>query len=308
MNINHNFGIFTGCDNNYFYLLIDLIKSIRNHDNDIYIVVIDGGIDLYNKKIISEYNNIYIVNPKIEDYILKKIKKKSDIMSYLRLNLDKICKEFSFKFKNLIWLDTDTKVQNLKCFLEICSIVMNKKKLAIKCQNTRNDLRSINLQKIINLGVFSLYNVKNILYKNSRRMDLSNDMLDKLCAVPTLNSGVFCLHINSIHWESFRYWQSYIIDNGGKIFSSDQLAIGYSIYLDNLNYELLPDTCNYFTCYELRYNHQLKKFVEFHPPYNEINIIHYCGSNKLEKDWYIKDVYDMNDKLLKMNILTHEIL
>ena len=69
MNKNHNFGIFTGCDNNYFYLLINLIKSIRNQDNDIYIVVIDGGIDLYNKKIISEYNNIYIVNPKIEDYI-----------------------------------------------------------------------------------------------------------------------------------------------------------------------------------------------------------------------------------------------
>jgi len=164
-------------------------------------------------------------------------------------------------------------------------------------------MRSINHRKVINYGTFSLFMLRNIIYKNSRNLGFTNDIIQKLEAVPTLNSGVFALDIDSPHWSRFRYWQEYIIENGGNRFSSDQLAIGYTIYLDNFNYELLPDVCNYFCGYRMRWNEITKKFVDYYPPYNEISVIHHCGLTKFTPDWDKISMVDMNDNKIIKSIL-----
>jgi len=76
-----------------------------------------------------------------------------------------------------------------------------------------------------------------------------------------------------------------------------------TIYLDNYDYELLPDTCNYLCCYKLRYNENTKKFVEYHSPYDEISVIHFCGLTKFTKDWYMREVYNMSDEKTMKSIL-----
>ena len=293
-------GLFTGGDDKYFELIADLIDSIRKINTDITIIVIDGGLNAENIQALKA-KNVTLVNPTFcDDLIGINFKSKINI---LRLNLDRICEEYHLKLNTLIWLDADTWVQKLDYLLDLCFTVTKKNKLAIKAQISRLDTRSINTRKIINYGTFSLFMLRNILYKNSRNLGFTNDTIQKLESVPTLNSGVFALDIKSPHWNRFRYWQKYIIENGGNSFSSDQLAIGYTIYLDNFTFELLPDTCNYFCGYKMRWNEMTKKFVDYYPPYEEISVIHHCGLTKFKKDWDKIEIIDMNDEKIIKSIL-----
>jgi len=295
-------AIFTGGDSKYFELINDLIVSIRKQNNDINMIIIDSGLKAEQIKILKNNNNIQIINA--EKMLINDNIERKSIISILRLRLKEICDTYSLNYKILIWLDADAWVQNLEILLKNCANIANKKKLAIVSQNSRNSERSLYTEKIIELGTWSLFRLRNIVYKNSKGLGLSNNMLRKLEAKPTLNSGVFALHIDSPHWEKMRFWQQYIIDNGGKQFNSDQLSIGYTIYLDNYDYELLPDTCNYLCgCYKLRYNENTKKFVEYHSPYDEISVMHFCGLTKFTKDWEIREIYNMSDEKTMKSIL-----
>ena len=292
-----NLCIFTGGDDLYFDLIHELIQSINILDNSIPVVVIDGGIHINNLTKIN-YKNVFVVRPEFCNGESK------SIVNILRLRLDQICKYYSLPYKTLIWLDADTWVQNLYPFLDICKTVCNKKKLIIKSQSSRLDRKTIQTQKVVNFGTFSLFRLKNIIYKNSKFLGFSNETLEKLESVATLNSGVFALDIDAPHWERFRYWQEYIIkENNGKKFNSDQLSIGYTIYLDILDYELFPDICNYFCGHPLRWNENTKKFVDFYPPYDEINIIHHCGITKFIDNWDKIKVLDMNDNSITKSVL-----
>ena len=57
--------------------------------------------------------------------------------------------------------------------------------------------------------------------------------------MPHLNIGVFCLNFDAPHWE---VWQKNLKKalNSGKIFGSEQVAMNVTIYVDNLEIEILP--------------------------------------------------------------------
>jgi hypothetical protein len=224
-----------------------------------------------------------------------------------RLWLDYIVNQNNLNIVTIILLDADTFIQNDE-FIHICHGICKKNKLGIKSQSCRYDTKTIQYKKIIPMENFgflknkSLYLLRNIIYKNSSFIPLKSEYLDKLVASATLNSGVFCLETKSKSWSIFRKWQKIIIDNETNYFMSDQLSICYAVYLDNIEYELLPDYCNYFCGYPMRWNSIKNKFVEYYPPYNEISVVHYCGLNKNNKDWNKINVYDMYDDQFVMEV------
>ena len=99
-------------------------------------------------------------------------------------------------------------------------------------------------QILFNFYQLNNKNQENILYKNARRSGMKSSEIKSLQARPTLNAGSYGLHINAPHWEQFRFWQNQIL-NKGRLFTSDQLAMGLTIYHDNYTYEAMPDICNY---------------------------------------------------------------
>ena len=113
-------------------------------------------------------------------------------------------------------------LKNLEILLKNCANIKNKKKLAIVSQNSLN-YYSLYAQKIIELGTWSLFRLRNIVYKNSKGLGLTNDMLTKLEAKPTLNSGVYnstiysngfiCFSFKSINWftlfSGYSTWINY---------------------------------------------------------------------------------------------------
>ncbi|VVU95060.1 hypothetical protein CPAV1605_785 [seawater metagenome] len=289
--------VFTGGNDKYFGLINDLINSIRHINKIIKIGIIDGGLSQENTRILKE-KNCHIIKYNKLDHIITDKKSKINI---LRLWLDVLAEENNINATTLIWLDADTWIQNNEIF-HICHQICLKDKLGIKSQSSRYDTKTIQYKKILPFKTYSLFFLRNILYKNTKTIPLSSNEITKLEAVATLNSGVFCLHAKSKSWEIIRNRQKYIIDNGGNLFSSDQLSIGYAVYLDDIEYELLPDYCNYFFSYKIRWNEKINKFVEYYPPYNEISVLHYCGLTKFTKNWTLKKMHTLTDQYIEKDI------
>ena len=285
-------GIFTGGNDKYIHFITNLLDSIINLNINIPIYIIDGGL---SKNSISQINlrNCKVLNYTKLDYLYKKDPKSK--INILRLRINEIVDKYDLKIENIIWLDADTWVQTPEIF-NICNNICQKSKLGIKSQSNRYDKKTIRYKNVIG----NLCILNNILYKNSKKINIKAKDSETLKASATLNSGVFCLPYNSSIWNTFKKWQEKIINDNGNLFSSDQLVIGCSVYIDNINYEILPDNCNYFFGYPIRYSTKTNKFLEYYPPYNTISVLHYCGIDKFKENWFLRKVEDENDnKIIK---------
>jgi hypothetical protein len=282
-----NILLVSGGDTKYFNLLSELLNSIRNlPDGDrINLAFLDGG--LKEKEInFFKKNNVNVVDPGWRHPIAEKKCKGRDFLkiNIAKLHLDKIFPEY----KIIIWIDGDAWLQSTSV-IKLFELVALKKKLAIVSQATRLQENHISFKN----AFFNFVKLKNILYKNAVRSGLSRSICLNLQGRPTLNAGAYGLHQSSGHWENFRYWQDIILRKG-RLFTSDQLAMGLAIWQDNLSYEALPDICNYMGPW--RWCKKRKIFVDYFAPYDPISVVHLAGQDKMRADPSTKiTIMDMND-------------
>ncbi|MDC0422818.1 hypothetical protein OAL85_00890 [Methylophilaceae bacterium] len=282
-----NILLVSGGDTKYFNLLCELLNSIRNlPDGDrINLAFLDGG--LKEKEInFFKKNNVNVVDPGWRHPIAEKKCKGRDFLkiNIAKLHLDKIFPEY----KIIIWIDGDAWLQSTSV-IKLFELVALKKKLAIVSQATRLQENHISFKN----AFFNFVKLKNILYKNAVRSGLSRSICLNLQGRPTLNAGAYGLHQSSGHWENFRYWQDIILRKG-RLFTSDQLAMGLAIWQDNLSYEALPDICNYMGPW--RWCKKRKIFVDYFAPYDPISVVHLAGQDKMRADPSTKiTIMDMND-------------
>jgi hypothetical protein len=282
-----NILLVSGGDTKYFNLLSELLNSIRNlPDGDrINLAFLDGG--LKEKEInFFKKNNVNVVDPGWRHPIAEKKCKGRDFLkiNIAKLHLDKIFPEY----KIIIWIDGDAWLQSTSV-IKLFELVALKKKLAIVSQATRLQENHISFKNTF----FNFVKLKNILYKNAVRSGLSRSICLNLQGRPTLNAGAYGLHQSSGHWENFRYWQDIILRKG-RLFTSDQLAMGLAIWQDNLSYEALPDICNYMGPW--RWCKKRKIFVDYFAPYDPISVVHLAGQDKMRADPSTKiTIMDMND-------------
>ncbi len=86
----------------------------------------------------------------------------------------------------------------------------------------------------------------------------------------------------------------------GRIFGSEGLAINISVYVDGLDTEFLPNSCNWIASHLLpKYDENNSVFVEPNLPNNKIGILHLAGGIYNEQNIDLRD-----DKNIKINILT----
>jgi len=117
---------------------------------------------------------------------------------------------------------------------------------------------------------------------------------------PHLNVGVFALDKNS---ETWLIWQKNleVALRKGRIFGSEQVALNYSVYLNQCKIELLPYYCNWIPDSKTTaWCNKKNSFVEGYYPHNEIGIMHLAGGVKVNSS----DMrYDKNIKV-KLNTLS----
>lgn len=287
--------IVSGGDSKYFQLLKELALSIRDkpEGKNLNIVYLDGGLTNENIDYFKSLN-IEVIDPNWCNPI---VEKKAAGRNFLKINIAKIHLDLILPNKQIIiWIDADAWLQTFES-IDLFSMVAKKNKLAIVSQATRLESKNIQFRKMFTHRFVEL---RNILYKNARRAGLKTDLIEKMQGRPTLNAGAYSLHVKAPHWERFRYWQNEILKKG-RLFTSDQLAIGLTIYHDQLTYEALPDICNYI--YPWRYDEDKNLFVDYFAPYTPVSIVHLAGQDKSRNDrLYEVKMLNQNDQIIKKTL------
>ena len=287
--------IISGGDSKYFQLLKELALSIREklEGKSINIVYLDGGLTSENINYFKSLN-IEVVDPGWCNPIAEQ---KAKGRNFLKINTAKMYLDKILPNKKvIIWIDADAWLHTFES-IDLFSLVAKKNKLAIVSQATRLENKNIQFKKVFTHRFVEL---RNILYKNARRAGLTKDLIEKMQGRPTLNAGAYALHVNAPHWKRFRYWQNEILKKG-RLFTSDQLSIGLTIYHDELSYEALPDICNYINPW--RYDEENKLFVDYFAPYTPISIVHLAGQDKNRSDALYKvEMLNLKDQAIQKSL------
>ena len=287
--------IVSGGDTKYFQLLKELAHSVRDkpEGKDINIVFLDGGL---SKEDINYFKNldINVINPGWCNSLAERRARGRD---FLKINIAKLyLDQLIPNTEIIIWVDADAWIQNFE-FINLYNLVARKNKLAIVSQASRLQPQHIQYRKWF---FHQLVELRNILYKNARRSGLKISEIKSLQARPTLNAGSYALHIDAPHWKQFRFWQNEILKKG-RLFTSDQLAMGLTIYHDNFSYEALPDICNYMGPW--RFSNEDNVFVDYYAPYNPVSVMHLAGQDLHRSDLDHKvDILDLDDKKIQKSL------
>ena len=203
-------------------------------------------------------------------------------------------------FETILWLDGDTWVQDYRAVELMLGAAQHNGSLAIVPGGGRYWERQVELRFLFG-GIGGLAQLRTFNFKNGRHAGLPLKVLRDLGTRALLNAGVYALRADSPHWAAMRRWQAYIFRHGGKPFTSDQIAMGLSVYQDGLPVELLPTTCNYIRPW--RVDLSVPAIVEFYYPYAKVGIVHLAGQKEIRFDPNATaEVLDLKDRVHRLSL------
>ena len=281
-------------DSNYFYLLNELIDSIKQFSNSssIAICILDAGLSEDQKKILL---------PKVDEiksaeWDIKVPAIKVRGKEWLKSQVSRAFLPNYFpKYEKYLWIDCDAWVNDWKC-IELYFKACDNGKLGI----TQTLGPGYKVMSKVNWIFGKLAIIKSQNFKHAISSKVGLDNARKLAFAPHINIGVFSLEKNSPCWK---IWQKNLEKalGSGKIFGSEGLAINMSVYIDNAETEFLPINCNWIASNLLpKFDERNNTFVEPYLPNYKIGIMHLAAGI-----W--RDNKDMRtDKNVKIDIKTLE--
>jgi len=281
-------------DSNYFYLLNELIDSIKQFSNSssTAICILDAGLSEDQKKILL---------PKVDEiksaeWDIKVPAIKVRGKEWLKSQVSRAFLPNYFpKYEKYLWIDCDAWVNDWKS-IELYFKACDNGKLGI----TQTLGPGYKVMSKVNWIFGKLAIIKSQNFKHAISSKVGLDNARKLAFAPHINIGVFSLEKNSPCWK---IWQKNLEKalGSGKIFGSEGLAINMSVYIDNTETEFLPINCNWIASNLLpKFDERNNTFVEPYLPNYKIGIMHLAAGI-----W--RDGKDMRtDKNIKIDIKTLE--
>ena len=281
-------------DSNYFYLLNELLDSIKqfNNSSSTAICILDAGLSEDQKKILL---------PKVDEiksaeWDIKVPAIKVRGKEWLKSQVSRAFLPNYFpKYEKYLWIDCDAWVNDWKC-IELYFKACDHGKLGI----TQTLGPGYKVMSKVNWIFGKLAIIKSQNFKHAISSKVGMDNARKLAFAPHINIGVFSLEKNSPCWK---IWQKNLEKalGSGKIFGSEGLAINMSVYIDNTETEFLPINCNWIASNLLpKFDERSNSFVEPYLPNYKIGIMHLAAGI-----W--RDGKDMRtDKSIKIDIKTLE--
>lgn len=266
--------IVTGADEAYFPLVLELILSIRNHDEGsvLPIGVIDAGLTDSQKEILSTHNCII----RKFDNGTPLIKKAIVSRKALTVNLGKLWLDVIFpEYDLFVFLDADSWVQNWSSIDLLIGAASENCLAIVDSWHRYRDTLPIRWYMGL-IPVFRSFNTKAAFHAG-----LPLSILKKISRYPDLNAGVYALKRDVAHWERMRYWQNIILKKG-RPFTSDGLAMALACCVDELSLQRMPEVCNY-TALPLYDEHE-KLFLDPYYPHAPIGVIHLAGQKQIRFD------------------------
>jgi hypothetical protein len=260
-------AIVTLADSNYFELLLELINSINDkNNNNVSICVLDAGLTNEQVEIIKKK----VFSIKKADWDIEVPSKKVKNKEWLKSQVSRaFLPKYFPDFKKYLWIDCDAWVNSWEA-VELYFKACDNGKLGIT-QTMGAGYRIMAKVKWI-FKKLAIINSQN--YKHALSSGINETDSRKIAFAPHLNIGVFSLEKNSPCWD---VWQKNLKKTllKGKIFGSEGLAINISVYVDEVETEFLPLNCNWIASNLLpAYDQANKLFVEPFLPHYKIGIMH----------------------------------
>ena len=220
-------------DSNYFELLIELIDSIKSFEEskDIAICILDAGLDK---------NQISQLEGKVDS--IKKAEWDIEVSSFKVRGKEWLKSQVSRAFlpkyfpgyNKYLWIDADAWVNKWEA-IDLYFKASDKNRLAISTSADRAYGRVLRAEWLF--GGWA--KIKSQNYKHAKSSGFSEDDARKVALMPHLNIGVFCLNENAPHWK---IWQKNLKKalSSGKISGSEQIAMNISVYVHNVEIDILP--------------------------------------------------------------------
>lgn len=277
--------IVSASSDKYFHLFLELIDSIKKFKKS-------KNIDICLINYNLSKTNLEIAKKKVDQ--ITEVKKflstnNANPFEYIQMFLPK----YFPNYHKYIWIDSDCWV-NSWSGIDMLIKASENNILAISSMGDRHcPGASIRVDWIYkNFGLIKSQNLKHsvkqgIPIKDARILGLK----------PHLNAGVFALNKESSFWK---LWINSFKKLKGPSYGRAQLALNYSVYMNDNKVNILP---NYINCLISNgiaiYDEKKKKFLEKYYPHNEIGIVHLAG----KKERFINKKLKFNNKA-KINIFT----
>ncbi len=261
-------AIVTLADSNYFELLLELIDSIKRFEQskNVSICVLDAG--LREEQIQSLKDKVAIIKKANWDIEVPKLKVLG--REWLKSQISRAFLPNYFpNFEKYLWIDCDAWVNSWDC-IDLYFKACENGKIGI----TQTIGPGYKVLTRVKWFFGKLAAIKSQNYKHAKKSGFSENIARSIAFAPHLNIGVFSLEKKSVNWN---IWQNNLKKalKGGSIFGSEGLAINISVYVDNIEAEFLPLTCNWIASNLLpKYDDNTKNFVEPYLPHLKIGIMH----------------------------------
>ena len=285
-------------DANYFELINELIDSILRFEKskETAVCVLDAGLTEDQKSILSKK----VDEIKSAEWDIKVPSFKVMGKEWLKSQVSRAFLPKYFPgYKKYLWIDADAWVNKWET-IELYFKGSDNNKLAISTSADRSYGRVLRAEWLIR----SIAVIKSQNYKHAKSSGFSEDIARKVALMPHLNIGVFCLNFDAPHWE---VWQKNLKKalSSGKIFGSEQVAMNVTIYVDNLEIEILPAYCNWTLTNRIKFDTEKNSLVEFYLPNHEIGIMHLAGKTsdhiRYNKN-YLSDIQTLDGKIIKKSL------
>ena len=285
-------------DANYFELLNELVDSIKrfNESNNIAICILDAGLKDNQKDIlIKKVDEVKKANWDIEVAFHKVLGRESLKSEVSRAFLP----NYFPGFKKYLWIDADAWVNSWEA-IDLYFKGCDNNKLSISTSADRAYGRVLRVDWLIS----GFAKIRSQNYKHAKSSGFSEKIARQVALRPHLNLGVFCLNENSPHWDVWRK-NLKIALKSGRIFAASQIAMNITIYVDNLEVEILPAYCNYTLVDGMKFDVKKNTFVEPYLPNHKIGIVHLAGKNNdnIRKNKnFLSDVSTLEGKIIKKSL------
>ncbi len=285
-------------DANYFELINELIDSIQRFEKskETAVCVLDAGLTEDQKSILSKK----VDEIKSAEWDIKVPSFKVMGKEWLKSQVSRAFLPKYFPgYRKYLWIDADAWVNKWET-IELYFKGSDNNKLAISTSADRSYGRVLRAEWLIR----SIAVIKSQNYKHAKSSGFSEDIARKVALMPHLNIGVFCLNFDAPHWE---VWQKNLKKalSSGKIFGSEQVAMNVTIYVDNLEIEILPAYCNWTLTNKIKFDTEKNSLVEFYLPNHEIGIMHLAGKTsdhiRYNKN-YLSDIQTLDGKIIKKSL------
>ena len=285
-------------DANYFELINELVDSIQRFEKskETAVCVLDAGLTEDQKSILSKK----VDEIKSAEWDIKVPSFKVMGKEWLKSQVSRAFLPKYFPgYRKYLWIDADAWVNKWET-IELDFKGSDNNKLAISTSADRSYGRVLRAEWLIR----SIAVIKSQNYKHAKSSGFSEDIARKVALMPHLNIGVFCLNFDAPHWEA---WQKNLKKalNSGKIFGSEQVAMNVTIYVDNLEIEILPAYCNWTLTNKIKFDTEKNSLVEFYLPNHEIGIMHLAGKTsdhiRYNKN-YLSDIQTLDGKIIKKSL------